>query len=419
MTLLYILFALEVLLLLIDFKKGVLIFAPLKLFFNSNVHLLTSPSIGFDLAVCSVILLIYIVRYYQKWKYIKFPLSFVFIAYCLIYSFTCLYPSFVPSSIPRIVISVFVYSYIYFKCIQTRADLKFAILSYVGFAIIMCGNGLLQWLFNINPLDDYIQSIADQDSAIFSENDLSRFLNGKRVRSFIPHSISYGVACVSILFLIITFALTATKYLKPYIVTLISTILLILGIMSCGSRTPIIGLLPLFFFSKNIFRVIKKRFFSTIILIAVALYFTYDYIAYSIESIINPTVAAEAGGSDIGLRLLQTTVTLNYFSQSPIFGNGIDFDMGKYTDDIAGGESVWFPLLAQSGLIGTLGYVFLYVGLYRLSIKMDNKWLAIGFITSWLIMRTATSLIGVGDSMLLTIFFIIYKYDSFTKVVEK
>ena len=50
MAIIYVLFAFFVLLTLYDFKKGVLLFMPFKLFFGMNVRLL--PSMTVDFAFC-------------------------------------------------------------------------------------------------------------------------------------------------------------------------------------------------------------------------------------------------------------------------------------------------------------------------------------------------------------------------------
>ena len=70
------------------------------------------------------------------------------------------------------------------------------------FIVLLCGNGLLGPLLSINPLDDYIQSVSNEELSFFSDNDLVRF-GRERYRSFIPHAISYGVLCVTLLYLLV------------------------------------------------------------------------------------------------------------------------------------------------------------------------------------------------------------------------
>lgn len=62
MNIVLVFFIIIILLLLYDFKKGVLIYAPLKLFFNMNVRF---GAFTFDLAVSLIILLLFL---FQKKK---------------------------------------------------------------------------------------------------------------------------------------------------------------------------------------------------------------------------------------------------------------------------------------------------------------------------------------------------------------
>ncbi|MHA8106360.1 O-antigen ligase family protein [Aquirufa sp. 5-AUSEE-100C1] len=367
---------------------------------------------SFDLAVCFVIILLYLVNYKQRWEKEYFPLEKTFWLYSSLYILNCFLPVIVVGNIPRVIISIILFSYVYFLCIQDKRDLKFAIKSYLVFSLILCGNGLIELFFSVNPLDEYIQSIAIKNVAFFSENDLSRFIEGKRIRSFIPHAISYGVVCVAFIYMILYFLLIKSKVLRLNLLVFSSVVLLLSGVLTCGSRTPIIGLIPLVFFYNEIIQVLRKNFLSVVCGIICISYFVFDYILFSIQSLINPIFAEQAGGSDSELRMTQLETTIYYFSLSPILGNGQMFDMSKVgSKEIGGAESVWFPLLAQSGIIGFLAYISIYIGLFSVTMRLKYKWMIIGFVLSWLLMRTATSLVGVGDSILFSIFFLMYKHE--------
>ena len=60
-----------------------------------------------------------------------------------------------------------------------------------------------------------------------------------------------------------------------------------------------------------------------------------------------------------------------------------------------GGESVWLPLLTNQGLVGLAGYLFYNVCLYKMARPSPGKNVLYALLLSWLIMRSATSLIGV------------------------
>lgn len=404
MTIIYLLFVLILVILFFDFKKGVLLYAPLKLFFNINVRL---GIVTFDLVMSILIFVLFILNR-NKLHHFKFPLSKYFIIYAIGYIITCLYPDYSLNFIPRIVIMVLLFSYIYYYCLGNLNDIKFAILTYSIFAIIMCINGLLEPLLNINPLDTFLQSVSD-DNNIFIDNTLVR-MGQIRYRSFIPHAISYGVACCIILYVVLWRYLILNDTYKVKMITLCALCLLFSGIIICGSRTPILGLLPitLIFFDNHYFsKKIRYRFiFFAIVFIVI----NGDYVIYSIESIFNEKLAEEAGGSSMDLRFVQFGLALNWMLENPLFGKGMQFDAFSVNTDIMGAESVWLPLMMNNGIVGVLSYATIYWGCYKKFSLSTGKTFLLLFSLGWLIMRTATSLIGVTDVQFFTCMFIIYRY---------
>ena len=78
MAIIYVLFAFFVLLTLYDFKKGVLLFMPFKLFFGMNVRLL--PSMTVDFAFCLFAISLFGLRRHLFVKE-KFPLKKCFVSF--------------------------------------------------------------------------------------------------------------------------------------------------------------------------------------------------------------------------------------------------------------------------------------------------------------------------------------------------
>ena len=268
--------------------------------------------------------------------------------------------------IPRIVISVLCFSYVYYCCLQNRKDIYFAVYSYLFFIVLLCGNGLLGPLLGINPLDDYIQSISNEELSFFSDNDLVRF-GRERYRSFIPHAISYGVLCVTLLYLLVWYLLKVAHSGKAWII--MGTCLLLSGVVICTSRTPILGLFPFVIIFRDM-KVSFRKIRPFLLILVCFLLLQGDYILYLLESVF-------------------TTLFYNEFY---------------------GGESVWLPLLANQGMVGLTGYLFYNVCLYKMAQSSSGKNVLYALLLSWLIMRSATSLIGVTDATFLSVFFIIYKW---------
>lgn len=410
--LIYLFFFVILAVLLFDFKKGVLMYAPMKLFFNINVRF---GAFTFDFLVSLIIFLLF-VKDWNKYRKTAFPLKKAFLIYGIGYTITCCVPEFAPNYIPRIVLMVLLFSYVYYFCMDSIANIKFAIVCYAIFSVVMCGNGLLTPLLGINPLDDFLQSVSDEDNSLFMDNEFVR-MGQVRYRSFIPHAISYGVACCVILYLQIWVLLQIRNFSK--ILAVSSLCLLLSGIIICGSRTPIIGLLPIgyLFFAKG--KITTRMKIMMGIAIIVFLFFKGDYILYSIKSLIDPRVAYDSGGSSTGLRMLQYAIALKFFLSSPIWGMGMNFDAFEVDHDIMGSESVWIPLMINNGLIGIFSYGILYWYLFKMSKNSSGKVFLHIIIIGWFLMRTATSLIGVTDVQFFAVFFCIYRYYEINKLSEQ
>lgn len=413
--LIYILFVLILISAFNDLKKTILIYAPLKLFFNSNVLLINFPRLSFDASVCITFFLIWLLTA-KKYKNENFPLKWPFLIYGLAYGFSCFYPQYAFSQLPDVVFGILIYSFLFYKVIRSHEDIKLVVHAYILFAFILCGNGLLQYFANINPLDDLIKSWTAKGSGFFSDNDLSRMGLQGRVRSFIPHAITYGVACLSILFMIGYYVIVNRRFIKPYYLTIISSLLLFSGVFLCGSRTPILGFIPFVFLYKYFFQYIRKSFFLFILLFIITYYVFYDYISYTFLSIFDENIASEAGGSNLDMRIGQLTLSWWMFLKAPYFGNGAFYDMLEEGGvEMFGAESVWFPIMAKKGLLGLISYIILYIGSINMVNRLHYRMLSFVFIISWLIMRTATSFVGLDDSMLFIFLILFYKYEMIGK----
>ena len=242
----YLFAAILVVLLLFRFKDTVLLYAPLKLFFNFNVRL---GPVTFDFIITAIIVFLFFLKRRDFTSIRKtFPFKRTFVIYGLIYTVTCLIPDFSPNAILQVVFFVLLYSYIYYCCIDHERRLRFAVMSYAVFAIIMCVNGLLQPLMGINPLDNLLQSMSDlKDSrTLFLDNEILR-MGRARYRSFIPHAISYGVACVAIFYTLLFAFLHNFFTRKKKILVFAAMCLTLSGVIISASRSPILGLMPLLY----------------------------------------------------------------------------------------------------------------------------------------------------------------------------
>ena len=405
MTLLYILFAFWALFVMLDFKKAVLCYAPFKMLFYYDVRL--TASLPFDMAI---MLLIAICFYFKRFKYssIPFPFKKGYIVYGIIYSIGCIIPVFMANKIPATIISILLYSYIYYQCLKSMRDVRIAAITYMLFSIFLVANGIYELMTESCPVADWINSMPyiDKEHAWDTNFEFLRF-GLPRIKSFMPFSISYGVAC-TIMFAIPYCLMFSGLKDRPVIrLSIITMCFLLVGIVTAGSRTPILGLLVLaayLIWDKETLRKHKKKIIVSCILIGV---FMWPYIYANILSIIDPKMAEEVSGSSIEMRNGQYAIAWNYMMQSPIIGLGKNTEI---TDvEFFGGESVWLPLMINNGIVGIFGYVYFYCSIVKSTKSPNSKFLHI-VTASWLLIRTATSLMGIGDATYLTIYMLLYRY---------
>lgn len=413
MTLLYILFFIWVLFILFDFKKAVLCYAPFKILFYYDVRL--TAALPFDMAIILLIAFCFFVKR-KEYSKLHFPFTKGYMVYAIIYSIGCIIPVFMINRIPSTVISILLYSYIYFQCLRNIRDVKLAAAVYMLFSLFLVGNGMLELFTHKCPVDDWIRSMPfiDKEHAWDTDFDELRF-GLPRIKSFMPFSITYGVACAILLSL--PFYLVFENFRKSLLMRLLvpmSLVFLLIGVITSASRSPILGivvLLSYLFLEKELFKRYKTKILLLLLLIAV---FIWPFIYDNIMSILNPKAADAIGGSSMDMRIGQYSIAFDYMMQSPLFGLGKETQI---TDILFfGGESIWLPLMINNGILGVFGYIYLYYVIVKNTKVSGSRYLHI-VTASWLVMNTATSLMGLGDATYLTLYMLLYRYNYLKSVV--
>lgn len=413
MNLLYILFFIWVLFILFDFKKAVLCYAPFKILFYYDVRL--TAALPFDMAIILLIAFCFFVKR-KEYSKLHFPFTRGYMVYAIIYSIGCIIPVFMINRIPSTVISILLYSYIYFQCLRNIRDVKLAAAVYMLFSLFLVGNGMLELFTHKCPVDDWIRSMPyiDKEHAWDTDFDELRF-GLPRIKSFMPFSITYGVACAILLSL--PFYLVFENFRKSLLMRLLvpmSLVFLLIGVITSASRSPILGivvLLSYLFLDKELFKRYKTKILLLLLLIAV---FMWPFIYDNIMSILNPKAADAIGGSSMDMRIGQYSIAFDYMMQSPLFGLGKETQI---TDILFfGGESIWLPLMINNGILGVFGYIYLYYAIVKNTKVSGSRYLHI-VTASWLVMNTATSLMGLGDATYLTLYMLLYRYNYLKSVV--
>lgn len=192
--------------LLKDFRKGVVIYAPFKFFFYEGFKL--GPT-SFDIVLSCVVCAIFLAKR-RKIITEKFPWKMSFLILLIsgvIFSF---YPSLYIGELLRQVFCIYGYGFVFFYCLSDKSTVNTFLKSCTLFAILLAGNGFFQLITDQNLLGNFHDSFYNAE---FKDNDLVRFGNFSRVRSFCSHSISYGVECVVFF---ITFLYMYFVYKKEY-----------------------------------------------------------------------------------------------------------------------------------------------------------------------------------------------------------
>lgn len=413
MTLLYILFFIWVLFILFDFKKAVLCYAPFKILFYYDVRL--TAALPFDMAIILLIAFCFFVKR-KEYSKLHFPFTRGYMVYAIIYSIGCIIPVFMINRIPSTVISILLYSYIYFQCLRNIRDVKLAAAVYMLFSLFLVGNGMLELFTHKCPVDDWIRSMPFIDKEHAWDTDFEELRFGlPRIKSFMPFSITYGVACAILLSL--PFYLVFENFRKSLLMRLLvpmSLVFLLIGVITSASRSPILGivvLLSYLFLDKELFKRYKTKILLLLLLIAV---FMWPFIYDNIMSILNPKAADTIGGSSMDMRTVQYSIAFDYMMQSPLFGLGKETQI---TDILFfGGESIWLPLMINNGILGVFGYIYLYYAIVKNTKVSGSRYLHI-VTASWLVMNTATSLMGLGDATYLTLYMLLYRYNYLKSVV--
>lgn len=413
MTLLYILFFIWVLFILFDFKKAVLCYAPFKILFYYDVRL--TAALPFDMAIILLIAFCFFVKR-KEYSKLHFPFTRGYMVYAIIYSIGCIIPVFMINRIPSTVISILLYSYIYFQCLRNIRDVKLAAAVYMLFSLFLVGNGMLELFTHKCPVDDWIRSMPLIDKEHAWDTDFEELRFGlPRIKSFMPFSITYGVACAILLSL--PFYLVFENFRKSLLMRLLvpmSLVFLLIGVITSASRSPILGivvLLSYLFLDKELFKRYKTKILLLLLLIAV---FMWPFIYDNIMSILNPKAADAIGGSSMDMRTVQYSIAFDYMMQSPLFGLGKETQI---TDILFfGGESIWLPLMINNGILGVFGYIYLYYAIVKNTKVSGSRYLHI-VTASWLVMNTATSLMGLGDATYLTLYMLLYRYNYLKSVV--
>lgn len=282
----------------------------------------------------------------------------------------------------------------------------------VVYALILGVYGLYETITASNPWAEYF---ANKDySCIVAVVDGIRF-GIKRAQSLFAMHTTFGGVMLNI-FAIMLIASKTIYQGKKYILWI--AVLCLVCIFLTGARSCILGAMVV---GMMYFQKLKvKHVFCLIIFLGVAWVGTGDYFQQFSDSILN-TNSVEGSNSD--MRRLQLMITLKYFLQSPIWGNGIGY---LYTEivakeinsDLCGAESMWFGVLGDYGAIGVVAYSVLYIAPIVYSFKRGNKIIAF-YVIGVLLLFTLSSVPQVPETLIIAYTILLNKMMDYAKQCPK
>lgn len=407
----FFLFFILFVILIIDYKKAIIIYAPLKLFFLGGIKLFLN--LPFDAIFSTIAVLMFFAKN-KNLHYKEYPIGSILPLLLCTSLLGAIFPSFHISNFLNDFFGVYLYALVFYISIKEERYFRVALRWCALFSIVICINGIIEYLTDVNYLRTIQQSMAT-DGTYFSENALERFGITHRVCSCIPHSIGFGVVCASFMHLFLFHIFSKNKDNNKIPIS-IAIFFVFIGVILSGSRSPLLGLscmLAPYFISKSI--ITMKNIVIAMTFIVVVYYYAGDYISNMFLSLIDTDIAEEASGSDLDMRLIQFELALNIWLDNFLFGigQGVSLETIDASGLIRGAESVWLQTLIRKGTIGMIALFILYASLIKHIIKTDNnKKFALSFIIGWLVIYSVTSLPGISDFFGMMIIFLIMRFDN-------
>lgn len=302
---------------------------------------------------------------------------------------------------------------------------KAYIIIYISVAVY----GIVAYILGFNPFVELLESTLKTGRVLV--HTYAETLRGARAQGTVYHPINFGALMVFGLALL--FCLNHVKKIKIlYLWSII--ICFFIAIFMSNSRTPLaFGLC--FIVIQSLYLNANKKFlvYTASIISLLVLASTSNYIAVKIESLLViffPDMGENMNGSTLNMRTLQFYVSLKYFLQSPLFGNGLEFSRylisSQVETELYNSESLFFVLMINFGLVGILGYSHFFYAIYNLKkqivgLNRAHSSLFFSLILGYLVFVIATGLLETLYTFIFvyfSIFFLFKKYNENTPKLD-
>lgn len=399
--------------LLNDFNKAVLCYLPLKLLTSGQLIFCSwkgGTGLSFDIFANAVILFFFLIRELtvnRRNTCEKFPLKYPILILLLSYILSNIYGAFhfMMTTIDLLQLS---YIFVFWTSLnENPRNIKQMFRIFYFVAIILCIDYSIEFLVHISPIREYMK-LSGGTMAKFSVNTVTR-MGLPRIMSFSPHALAFGCYCAILFLTLYYYKMSIANKFKNNIGFYFCMLMLLLGIILSNSRSPIIfvsiGSLMFVSFSR---KKEKQLLYLGLILFLGGVFF-YGYFEYIYMSLFYQD-KVEVDGSTTELRTIQLATVLSMFHSHEIFGLGPGSVVGKIgkIDELAGAESVWFPVLGDRGYFGVTTYFLFFICLICLSYKNTNSKFIFFFTFGYFCLSIVTSLPSLNDSIFVPIILTYY-----------
>lgn len=412
-----------------NFKKAFLLFLLYDLFLNTNINFLSIPGVPI-LTVEDVLIMVFAAEFFIKYgtnkggPYVQtrnnFPFKTPFIILTISWTISTIFAlvgfAGAVSAYVKQILEYVIMTYLMWRIINDKRDLVFLLRGFT-FLFLLCGiYELYEIATQSNPLADYETSLVqDQTRAIDFGNYEEDEGRGFRAKSVFAHPIGSGINFGLYIITSLFFLMKAKINIKTNKLLVLATCLLSLAcIIMTKSRGPYLFLMIGVFSFINLK---SGKFYRYAFLMVLALIVILPYFSDQLDifkSLFSADAQEKVGGSDANMRFEQLTVAIGIMSMSPIYGLGFKFlnEMSTaVTMGLLGGESVWFQVLPQFGILGILAYLFMiYWTVVKLPKKYKNASIFFIGMAYWLVV-SMTSVPGMQIYLYYLALILVIKYQ--------
>lgn len=399
-TLVYSIYAVFLILSVKNWRRGVVLWAAWRYVFGINLCLkYYPPAVTLDLAMDLTLLGLFLFsKEKNKFNFKIFPYRKVFYVYAASYTLTQLF-SILPGldgylKYIKFFIQNFGFLYLFFIAIKDVRYFKMFLNNLIICGFIFCIYGILEFFTHTNPVNDLVTSTIPQDilnGKSYYNNDMyeqTQRFGHFRVQSLFNIHIAYGVASVTVAYLVIQLQ----NYMKTILYLALISVLMTSAFI-CTSKTSMLGALSLLLLFINPKYLNNPRRYIVIVILALIIVPVISDYFIAVSSVFNSHLTSEdAGGSTIYGRKEQFAAMFYLFSDRPILGYGIGSGaiLVQNKPLIQGLESAFLRIPLEEGLLGLFAFFYFWYTSYKYGLKNIGKWPTFCFLFTFLIMNTVT-----------------------------